>query len=102
MNGVHEEPTHGEPKRANRGERGAKKARAVGSEEGSGMGAPPGLDAAPGGGNAAAKKVERAERELYHPPVKEPADSAFVVGIFPTLMSIPWNLWRALQMLCRQ
>ncbi len=85
MNGVHEEAPYGESKRLNRGERGAKKARAMGSEEGPGMGAPPGLDAAPGGGNAAAKKAERAERELYHPPVKEPADSGLVVSIFLSL-----------------
>ena len=88
MNGVREEAPHGESKRVNRGERGAKKARAVGSEEGSRMGAPPGLDAAPGGGNAAAKKAERAERELYHPPVKEPSDLGLVVSIPLTCTSI--------------
>jgi hypothetical protein len=86
MNGVHEEGaegTGGEPKRRSRGERAAKKARPVGSEDSSGISAPPGLTTVLiGSSNAPSKKLERAERELYHPPVKEPAASESVVRIF--------------------
>ncbi len=82
IDGVHEEGMQGaggDLKRRGRGERAPKKPRNVGGEDGSGISAPPGLDAVPSGSNASAKKPERAERELYHPPVKEPTASEAVV-----------------------
>lgn len=73
-----------EPKRRSRGERAGKKPPAVAGADEAAISAPPGLDVAPNGSNPATKKPERAERELYYPPVKETATVAAEAAVCAT------------------